>query len=342
MPTKLWSSQLSFCSAHWDLALADWDLEKEEKDEEEKATLRKSKETLTWQVRKNENASNNFTKYQITAALHPSISTPSHLPTFLHSSTYLLLALQDFTTSTRKSQHLQSGFRLLLSLRLFLQALLAICSFFRFCYSCLYRVRLDLQWQEWRRWIEFPGSHWNPQSQYVTISSTAGNTSEQPAEQTLTNLQYIRVLHLGWSSMCFTALVGLVDSQMLQTVLCFFILPGCSSASQTSQLKIRSGRHHDSCKCPKWFCEGTFICNGWDCHIKWHPFPRLPFPMSNLVCSLKIGFVTAMVLPANTSAPLLAPSYTFWQAKPPKPLPLKQLHTLKYTQSNSAHSRQSR
>ena len=81
VPTKLWSSQLSFCSAHWDLALADW-VEKEEKDEEEKATLRKSKETLTWQVRKNENASNNFTKYQITAALHPSISS---LPTFLHS-----------------------------------------------------------------------------------------------------------------------------------------------------------------------------------------------------------------------------------------------------------------
>ena len=97
---------------------------------------------------------------------------------------YLLLALQNF--NARKAQHLQSGFRLL-SLRLFLQALPAICGFFRFCYSCF----LDLQWREWRRWTEFPGSHWNRQSQYVKISSTAGNTSEQPAEQTLTNLQYI-------------------------------------------------------------------------------------------------------------------------------------------------------
>ena len=110
-----------------------------------------------------------------------------HSVSTLHSSSFLLLALHNFTT--RKAQHLQSGFRLL-SLRLFLQALLAICGF-RVCYSCFYRVRLDLQWREWRRWIEFPGSHWNRQSQYVKISSTAGNTSEQPAEQTLTNLQYI-------------------------------------------------------------------------------------------------------------------------------------------------------
>ena len=110
-----------------------------------------------------------------------------HSVSTLHSSSFLLFALQNFTT--RKAQHLQSGFRLL-SLRLFLQALLAICGF-RVCYSCFYRVRLDLQWREWRRWTEFPGSHWNRQSQYVKISSTAGNTSEQPAEQTLTNLQYI-------------------------------------------------------------------------------------------------------------------------------------------------------
>ena len=80
-------------------------------------------------------------------------SFPSYIPVFLDSSSYLVLALQDFTTSTTKSQHLQSGFRFLLSVRLFLQALLAICGFFRFCYSCLYRVRLDLQWQEWGRWI---------------------------------------------------------------------------------------------------------------------------------------------------------------------------------------------
>ena len=70
------------------------------------------------------------------------------------------------------------------------------------------------------------------------------------------------VLHLGWSSLCFTALVGLIDSQMLQTVLYFFFLPGCSGACQPSQLQARSGRHHDSCKRRKWFCEGTFICNG--------------------------------------------------------------------------------
>ena len=250
-----------------------------------------------------------------------------HSVSTLHSSSFLLLALQNFTT--RKAQHLQSGFRLL-SLRLFLQALLAICGF-RVCYSCFYRVRLDLQWREWRRWTEFPGSHWNRQSQYVKISSTAGNTSEQPAEQTLTNLQYIRVLHLGWSSMCFTALVGLVDSQMLQTVLCFFLLPGCSSASQTCQLQTRSGRHHDSCKRPKWFCEGTFICNGWDCQIKWHPFPRLPFPMSNLN---QLGaFSENWFCYDNGSAgkhKSTTPGslYTFWQAKAPKPLPFKQFRTL--------------
>ena len=252
---------------------------------------------------------------------------------------YLLLALQNF--NARKAQHLQSGFRLL-SLRLFLQALLAICGF-RVCYSCFYRVRLDLQWREWRRWTEFPGSHWNRQSQYVKIYSTAGNTSEQPAEQTSTNLQYIRVLHLGWSSMCFTALVGLVDSQMLQTVLCFFLLPGCSSASQTSQLQARSGKHHDSCKRPKWFCEGTFICNGWDCQIKWHPFPRLPFPMSNLN---QLGaFSGNWFCYDNGSAgkhqsTTLGSLYTFWQAKAPKPLPLKQLRTLsirKYTQIFNRH-----
>ena len=66
----------------------------------------------------------------------PSVST-------LQTSFYLLLTLQNFTV--RKSQHLQSGFRFLVSVRLFLQALLAICSFFRFCYSCMYCVRLGLQ-----------------------------------------------------------------------------------------------------------------------------------------------------------------------------------------------------
>ena len=115
-------------------------------------------------------------------------------------------------------------------------------------------------------------------SKFLRLQETLANNLQSKHWQTCNT----SVLHLGWSSMCFTALVGLVDSQMLQTVLCFFLLPGCSSASQTSQLQARSGKHHDSCKRPKWFCEGTFICNGWDCQIKWHPFPRLPFPMSNL------------------------------------------------------------
>ena len=75
---------------------------------------------------------------QTTKPLHPCVSTPFH-PSFLQ---YLLSELQNF--NARKSQHLQSGFRLL-SLRLFLQALPAICGFFRFCYSCLYRVRLELK-----------------------------------------------------------------------------------------------------------------------------------------------------------------------------------------------------
>ena len=58
----------------------------------------------------------------------------------LHSCIH---TLQDFTT--RKPQHLRAGFQLLLSLRLFLQGLLAICGFFSFCCSCFYRVRLELQ-----------------------------------------------------------------------------------------------------------------------------------------------------------------------------------------------------
>ena len=82
-------------------------------------------------------------------------------------------------------------------------------------------------------------------------------------EQTGANLKYIRVvalflvlpstmishqvLHLGWSSMCFTALVTLIDGQMRRRVLCFFLLPGCSSAWQTYQLQARSGRRQDSC-----------------------------------------------------------------------------------------------
>ena len=102
------------------------------------------------------------------------------------------------------------------------------------------------------REMNFPG-HTETDSrnlQYAKTSSTARNTSQQPAEQTATNLQYIRVLmsphesslvlHLGCSSMCFTALVRLIDGQMLQRVLCFFLLPSCSGARQRSQLQARS------------------------------------------------------------------------------------------------------
>ena len=164
-------------------------------------------------------------------------------------------------------------------------------------------------------------------SKFLRLQETLANNLQSKHWQTCNT----SVLHLGWSSMCFTALVGLVDSQMLQTVLCFFLLPGCSSASQTSQLKTRSGGHHDSCKRPKWFCEGTFICNGWDCQIKWHPFPRLPFPMSNLN---QLGaFSENWFCCDNGSAgkhKSTTPGslYTFWQAKAPKPLPFKQFRTL--------------
>ena len=176
-------------------------------------------------------------------------------------------------------------------------------------------------------------------SKFLRLQETLANNLQSKHWQTCNT----SVLHLGWSSMCFTALVGLVDSQMLQTVLCFFLLPGCSSASQTSQLQTRSGKHHDSCKRPKWFCEGTFICNGWDCQIKWHPFPRLPFPMSNLN---QLGaFSGNWFCYDNGSAgkhqsTTLGSLYTFWQAKAPKPLPLKQLRTLsirKYTQIFNRH-----
>ena len=108
-----WSSQLRSATLHWDLELSvevhlpvvqqcplssgahSWasavpteiwrsqtEWRKRRRTRRRKQLWEKSKETLTWQVRKNENASNNFTKYQITAALHPSISS---LPTFLHS-----------------------------------------------------------------------------------------------------------------------------------------------------------------------------------------------------------------------------------------------------------------
>ena len=171
-------------------------------------------------------------------------------------------------------------------------------------------------------------------TKYFRLRETLANNLQSKQWQTCN----ASVLHLGWSSMCFTALVRLIDSQVLRRVLCFFLLPGCSGAWQTSQLQARSGRHHDSCKRPKWFCEGTFICKAPsfamdeavqsnDTHL---PCCRFQCPAwINLVQSLKSGFVTAMVLPVNTRAPLLAPAYTFWQAKAPKPLPPKQLRTLR-------------
>ena len=113
--------------------------------------------------------------------------------------------------------------------------------------------------------MKYINEHWNRQSQYVKISSIAGNiTSEQPAEQTLTNLQYIRVLHLGWSSLCFTAPVGLIDSQMLQTVLCFFLLPGRNFKLEVANI-------------------GTFTCTGWDCSNQTTPIPPVA------VCNVQLG-----------------------------------------------------
>ena len=108
-----------------------------------------------------------------------------------------------------------------------------------------------------------------------------------------------QVLHLGWSSLCFTALVGLIDSQMLQTVLCFVLLPGCSDAWQTSRLHARSGRRKDSCsvKAPSCAIDRTVKSNDTLSHTSL-------FPMFNLI--LQICSVTTMVLPVNTRAPLLA------------------------------------
>ena len=166
-------------------------------------------------------------------------------------------------------------------------------------------------------------------SQYAIISSTARNTSEQPAEQTVTNLQYIRVLmsphesswvlHLGCSSMCFTALVRLIDGQMLRRVLCFFLLPSCSGARQRSQLQSRS------------------LCNGWDCQIKRHPFPQLPFPNTRLDIFFEKWSCHSNGSEGKYQRITLGSLYSFWQAKAPKPLQLKQLRTLynnykKYTQ----------
>ena len=72
---------------------------------------------------------------------------------------------------------------------------------------------------------------WNFQGHTETDSRNMSKflrLRETPAEQTVTNLQYIRVLHLGWSSVCFTALVRFIDGHMHRRVLCFFLLPGCS------------------------------------------------------------------------------------------------------------------
>ena len=96
----------------------------------------------TWSKQKNKETTPTTTLPNIKQLHHCTYPFPHPSTSTLHSSSFLL-AWQNFTA--KKSQHLQSGFRLLLSLHLFLQALLAICGFFRFCYSCLYGVRLDLR-----------------------------------------------------------------------------------------------------------------------------------------------------------------------------------------------------
>ena len=96
----------------------------------------------TWSKQKNKETTPTTTLPNIKQLHHCTYPFPHPSTSTLHSSSFLL-AWQNFTA--KKSQHLQSGFRLLLSLRFFLQALLAICGFFRFCYSCLYGVCLDLR-----------------------------------------------------------------------------------------------------------------------------------------------------------------------------------------------------
>ena len=88
-----------------------------------------------------------------------------------------------------------------------------------------------------------------------------------------------------------------------------------------------------SVKAPSFAMDETVQPN--DTHL---PCCRFQCPAwINLVHCLKTGFVTAMVLPVNTRAPLLAPAYTFWQAKAPKPLSPKQLRTLSVCKLTNTH-----
>ena len=73
-----------------------------------------------------------------------------------------------------------------------------------------------------------------------------------------------QVLHLGWSSLCFTALVGLIDSQMLQTVLCFVLLQAVQVLGKHANFKLAvadSGTvaniPHDFCTAPSFAMEET-------------------------------------------------------------------------------------
>ena len=180
------------------------------------------------------------TEYQTTEPLSPMrfrSSTPFplrfHSKSTLHSSSYLLLALQKFITRSTNICNLDSGSSCLCvsSCKHCSQSAASAVSATAACTvsALAFSDRNDVDE------LNFQG-HTETDSRNMSKYLRLGNTSEQSAEQTATTLKYIRVLHLGWSSMCFTALVGLIDSQMLQAVLCFFLLPGCSSASTRARL----------------------------------------------------------------------------------------------------------
>ena len=143
------------------------------------------------------------------------------------------------------------------------------------------------------------------------------------------------VLHLGWSRMCFTALVRLIDSHVLRRVLCFFLLPGWSGAWQTSQLQARSGRHHDNCKMSQMVVWRHLHAQWVRLSNQMTPIPMVAVSIRfqcptwiNLVHSLKFCFATTVVQPVNTREPLLAPSTLSGKQRRQKPLPLKQFRAL--------------
>ena len=139
-------------------------------------------------------------------------------------------------------------------------------------------------------------------SQYAKISSTARNTSQQPAEQTVTNLQYIRVrMSPHESSTSAVAVCASLHWKGSSTAKC----SGGSCASFSSQILQMLGKHlnfklevanvgtalnilNNSVKAPSFAMDRTVKSN--DTHSHTSLFPR-----SNLM--LQSGSVTTMVLP---------------------------------------------